>query len=555
MGDCPLWNVPIGNSEMGDLLTGEPWIKGRDWFADLLVGFPRLPIPSFPPHDELSSMEFLPLSKKAIEAPPGYSRWLIPPAALAIHLCIGQAYAFSVFRLPMTKILGITKSIEGDWSRTAIFWAFTIAIVFLGLSAAVLGRWVERVGPRVSGLVSAVCWSSGFLISALAIELHNIWLLYFGYGVVGGCGLGIGYITPVSTLIKWFPDRRGLATGLAIMGFGGGAMVASPLSEALMRYFANEESTGVLQTFLVLGALYFVVMTCGALAFRLPSGSEELIAKQDAIHEEGNKADRTYLDPAEAIQTPVFYRLWMVLFLNVTAGIGILDVASPMIQEMFPGRVLAAEAAGFVGLLSLFNLAGRFFWSSASDRLGRKLTYGIFLTLGPVLYFCVPFTGIHGSLPLFVLCLAIALSMYGGGFAAIPAYLSDVFGTRYVSAIHGRLLTAWSCAGIAGPALINFFHEWELHREKSLVSPERAYDKAIWFFAVILLLGFVANLGVKSLVAKPANLPKPGPQSGAIAIPQADIPWLYLIPAWLAVGIPMVWGVAMTIKKTLQLFS
>ncbi len=500
-------------------------------------------------------MELFLLSKKAIEAPAAYSRWLIPPAALAIHLCIGQAYAFSVFRLPMTKILGITESIEGDWTRTEIFWAFTIAIVFLGLSAAVLGRWVERVGPRVSGLVSAVCWSGGFLISALAIELHNIWLLYFGYGIVGGCGLGIGYITPVSTLIKWFPDRRGLATGLAIMGFGGGAMVASPMSEALMRYFANAESTGVLQSFLVLAVVYLVVMTCGALAFRLPAGSEELIAKQDATHEDKNSVTRTYLDPVEAIGTTVFYRLWIVLFLNVTAGIGILDVASPMIQEMFPGRVLAAEAAGFVGLLSLFNLAGRFFWSSASDRLGRKLTYGIFLVLGPILYFCVPFTGIHGSLPFFVLCLAVALSMYGGGFAAIPAYLSDVFGTRYVSAIHGRLLTAWSCAGIAGPAVINFIHEWELHRLKSFATPERAYDKAIWFFAAILLLGFVANLGVKPLVVKPAN-PPPGPsQSGTIAILPANIPWLYLIPAWFAVGVPMAWGVAMTIKKTLQLFS
>ena len=500
-------------------------------------------------------MEFLPFSKKAIEAPAGYNRWLIPPAALAIHLCIGQAYAFSVFRLPMTKILGITESIEGDWSRTEIFWAFTIAIVFLGLSAAVLGRWVERVGPRVSGLVSAVCWSSGFLISALAIHFHNIWLLYFGYGLVGGCGLGIGYITPVSTLIKWFPDRRGLATGLAIMGFGGGAMVASPMSEALMRYFATAESTGVLQSFLVLAVVYFVVMTFGALAFRLPFGSEALIAKQDATYEDKNSVTRTYLDPVEAIGTTVFYRLWIVLFLNVTAGIGILDVASPMIQEMFPGRVLAAEAAGFVGLLSLFNLAGRFFWSSASDRLGRKLTYGIFLTLGPVLYFCVPFTSIHGSLSLFVLCLAVALSMYGGGFAAIPAYLSDVFGTRYVSAIHGRLLTAWSCAGIAGPAVINFIHGWEIHRVGSPVSPARGYDKAIWLFAGILLLGFLANLGVKSLVSKPGNIPKAVQEPGAAAIQPTNIPWHYLVPAWIAVGVPMVWGVAMTIKKTLQLFS
>ena len=507
-------------------------------------------------------MALFSLSPKAIEAPPGFNRWLIPPAALAIHLCIGQAYAFSVFRIPMTRILGITESTTEDWARTQVFWAFTLGIVFLGLSAAVMGRWVERVGPRVSGLVAAVCWSSGFLIGALAISIHNIWLFYLGYGVIGGCGLGIGYITPVSTLIKWFPDHRGLATGLAIMGFGGGAMIASPLSEILMKLFSSPESTGVAQSFLVMGLVYLVVMTCGAFGFRLPQTHPvpETVAEPNADELQKAKADPTFLDPSEAIKTKVFYLLWIILFLNVTAGIGILDVASPMIQEMFPGKVNAATAAGFVGLLSLFNLAGRFAWSTASDRLGRRFTYGIFLSFGPLLYLLLPVAGKMGSVPLFVVCLAIIMSMYGGCFAAIPAYLSDVFGTRYVSAIHGRLLTAWSCAGIAGPALINFLYQWALQGPQALASPARAYDSAIWFIGTVLFLGFLANLWVETLI-QPLGVVAPIKVHSKITLAlaketfaPAKIPWVWLALAWAAVGVPLIWGVTMTIQKTIPLF-
>ncbi len=501
-------------------------------------------------------MALFSLSPKAIEAPSDYNRWLIPPAALAIHLCIGQAYAFSVFRIPMTRIIGITETTNEDWQRTQVFWAFTLGIVFLGLSAAVMGRWVERVGPRLSGLVAAVCWSGGFLIGALAIWVHNIWLFYLGYGVLGGCGLGIGYITPVSTLIKWFPDHRGLATGLAIMGFGGGAMIASPLSEILMKSFSSPESTGVAQSLFVMGLGYLVVMTIGAFGFRLPQTNKfpETMVEPTQGEKQNNDTGPGYLDPTEALKTRVFYLLWIILFLNVTAGIGILDVASPMIQEMFPGKVSATTAAGFVGLLSLFNLAGRFAWSTASDLLGRRFTYGIFLSLGPLLYLLLPVIGKMGSVPLFVVCLAIIMSMYGGCFAAIPAYLSDVFGTRYVSAIHGRLLTAWSCAGIAGPSLINFIYQWSLKGPNGLESPERAYDSAIWFIGIVLCLGFLANLWVKSLV-QPLALAVTGKIHFMETKGLVPIPWIRLALAWAAVGIPLIWGVTMTVQKTIPLFQ
>jgi MFS family permease len=497
------------------------------------------------------------LSKESITASPGFNRWLIPPAALAIHLCIGQAYAFSIFRIPLTRILGITESAEGDWERTQVFWAFTIAIVFLGLSAAFLGKWAERVGPRISGLTSALCWSSGFLIAALGVYLHQIWLLYLGYGVVGGCGLGIGYITPVSTLIRWFPDRRGLATGMAIMGFGGGAMVASPLSEMLMSYYRGPDSTGVAETFVTLGLIYGLVMTCGAFGFRLPAstvGSE----RAKLTTEETVAAVHDSIDPDAALRTRSFYCLWVVLFLNVTAGIGILDVASPMIQEIFAKRIGPEAATGFVGLLSLFNLLGRFVWSALSDRLGRKPTYAIFLSLGPLLYLMLPLAGRISSVPLFVGFLAVIMSMYGGCFAAIPAYLSDVFGIRYVSAIHGRLLTAWSCAGIAGPAIINYIHKANLQVPDA--DPARAYDSALWLVGAVLSIGFVANLLVKPVAAtllsgqaKPASLAT-GSRT-VTQLPQAQTwPWVSILLAWVAVGVPLLWGVSMTLRNALKLF-
>ncbi len=455
------------------------------------------------------------LSRERIVARPGFNRWLVPPAALAIHLCIGQAYAFSVFKLPLTKVLGITDSAPGDWSQSQLAWIFTIAIVFLGLSAATWGKWLERVGPRTSGFAAALCWASGFLISALGVRLHQIWLLYLGYGVIGGCGLGLGYITPVSTLIKWFPDRRGLATGMAIMGFGGGAMIASPLSQLLMDHYKSATSVGVAETFVTLGLIYLVAMLCGAFGFRVPPPDWKP-AGWTAPVKTGALITRSQVHVSTAVRTPQFWLLWTVLFLNVTAGIGILEQASPMIQEIFGGRLIgvaahlrdlsedqqrqvATIASGFVGLLSLFNMAGRFGWSSASDRIGRKRTYAIFFSLGTVLYFLIPVAGHAGSVPLFVTACAIVITMYGGGFATVPAYLSDMFGTQFVGAIHGRLLTAWSCAGVAGPVLVNYIRDYQISQG---VDAARSYDFTMHLMAALLAVGFVCNLLVRAVDAR-----------------------------------------------------
>ena len=434
------------------------------------------------------------LSRARIVADPGFNRWLVPPAALAIHLSIGQAYAFSVFKLPLTKVLGVTESAPGDWKQSELAWIFTIAIVFLGLSAAVFGRWLERAGPRKSGVVAACCWGLGFFISALGVRSHNIWALYLGYGVLGGCGLGLGYITPVSTLIKWFPDRRGMATGMAIMGFGGGALIASPLSQLLLDHFKSPRSVGVAESFVALGAIYVVAMLSGAFLFRVPAPGWKPPGWEPPDAASHGLITRRHVHVDNAIKTAPFYFLWAVLFLNVTAGIGILEQASPMIQEVFKGVVKASAAAGFVGLLSLFNMGGRFGWSSLSDRIGRKTTYGIFFTLGPILYVTLPYAGRIGSVPLFVAAAALILTMYGGGFATIPAYLSDLFGTQYVGAIHGRLLTAWSAAGVAGPVLVNYIREHQIDRG---VPAAQAYNVTMYLMAGLLVLGFFANLAVR----------------------------------------------------------
>jgi MFS family permease len=434
------------------------------------------------------------LSRERIVAKPGFNRWLVPPAALAIHLSIGQAYAFSVFKLPLTKVLGITESASGDWKQTQLAWIFTIAIVCLGLSAAMFGRWLEHAGPRKSGVVAACCWGVGFLISAVGVRLHNIWLIYLGYGVLGGCGLGIGYITPVSTLIKWFPDRRGMATGMAIMGFGGGALIASPLSQRLLDHYKSATSVGVAESFVTLGLIYFVSMLFGAFLFRVPPSGWAPAGWTPPPENARQLITRRHVHVDMAVKTGSFYLLWAVLFLNVTAGIGILEQASPMIQEMFRGVVSASAAAGFVGLLSLFNMAGRFGWSSLSDRIGRKSTYAIFFTLGPVLYVGLTYAGRIGSVALFVTCAAFILTMYGGGFATVPAYLSDIFGTQYVGAIHGRLLTAWSAAGVAGPVLVNYIREYQIERG---IPAAQAYNVTMYLMAALLVIGFFCNLAVR----------------------------------------------------------
>ncbi|HUN45888.1 MAG TPA: OFA family MFS transporter [Stellaceae bacterium] len=438
------------------------------------------------------------LDRQHTVAPPGYSRWLIPPAALCVHLCIGQVYAFSVFNLPMTRLLGITQSAPDDWKLTELGWIFSIAIFVLGASAAALGRWVEEGGPRKAMFAAALCWGGGFVVSALGVWAHNIWIVYLGYGVLGGIGLGIGYISPVSTLIKWFPDRPGMATGMAIMGFGGGAFIASPLSVWLMAKFSSPTHIGVGGAFVVMGIIYTIFMLVGSTIVRVPAPGwkpEGYVAP--AQPKKLITTQNVYV--YQALKTPQFWLIWWVLCLNVTAGIGVLGQASAMSQEMFPGRVTPVAAAGFVGLMSLFNMAGRFFWASTSDLIGRKNTYFVFFALGILLYAMVPQTGAAGNVTLFVLCFLVIISMYGGGFATVPAYLRDMFGTRYVGAIHGMLITAWSMAGIFGPVLVNYIREYNLNHG---VAKAQAYNITMYVMAVLLAVGFICNYFIQAVHEK-----------------------------------------------------
>jgi MFS family permease len=443
------------------------------------------------------------LDRESTVAPAGYDRFMVPPAALAVHLSIGQAYAFSTFNIPLTRIIGLTHSAQGDWKLTQVGWIFSIAIAILGLSAAVFGRWVEQVGPRRSMFTAALCFGGGFIVAAIGIHFHQLSLLYLGYGVLGGCGLGIGYISPVSTLIKWFPDRPGMATGMAIMGFGGGALIAAPLSVLLMEHFKTATSNGVLETFVTMGVIYFMFMMIGVYAVRVPAADWKPAgwvppAKPRPLVTQASVAVDV------AWRTRQFSLLWGVLCMNVTAGIGVLGQASPMIQEIFSGRVAPAAAAGFVGLLSLFNMAGRFIWASVSDYIGRKSTYTVFFALGILLYSAVPTLGHLGTTALFVAAFAVILSMYGGGFATIPAYLRDIFGTMHVGAIHGRLLTAWSVAGVLGPVLVNYIREYQVEHG---VPKAQAYSITMYIMCALLLVGLLCNFGMRPVSEKHHHRP------------------------------------------------
>ena len=466
------------------------------------------------------------LSRERIVARPGFNRWLVPPAALAIHLSIGMAYGFSVFWLPLSRAIGITEPVPCpesmsflgtlvatgcDWKISTLGWMFTLFFVFLGSSAAVFGRWLEHAGPRKAGVVAAFCWGGGFFLSALGVHLHQIWLMWLGSGVIGGCGLGLGYISPVSTLIKWFPDRRGMATGMAIMGFGGGAMIGAPLADILMKHFATPTSVGVEQTFLTMGTIYFVAMLAGAFGYRVPPADWKPAGWTPPTQKRAMITSR-HVHVDQAWKTPQFWFLWAVLCLNVSAGIGVIGMASPMVQEVFGGKLidlpglalrelneaqkaqLATIGAAFAALLSVFNIAGRIAWASLSDYIGRKRTYFIFFALGAVLYGLAPLAGRIGSVTLFVVLFCIILTMYGGGFATIPAYLADIFGTQFVGAIHGRLLTAWSAAGILGPVLVNYIREFQI---KGGVPPAQAYNVTMYVLAGLLVLGVFSNLAVR----------------------------------------------------------
>lgn len=537
------------------------------------------------------------LSKERIIATAGFNRWLVPPAALAIHLCIGMAYGFSVFWLPLSKAVGIDAPLacaadmgffeqifasNCDWQISMLGWIYTLFFVFLGCSAALWGGWLEHAGPRKAGLVSALCWCGGLLISALGIYHHQIWLLWLGSGVIGGIGLGLGYISPVSTLIKWFPDKRGMATGMAIMGFGGGAMVGAPLAAELMNHFASADGVGVWQSFVVMAIIYFVFMVGGALSYRVPpTGWKPAGWKAPAAKAGNTMITNRHVHVSVAWKTPQFRLIWAVLCLNVSAGIGIIGMASPLLQEVFAGQLLgndlsfnelsaaqlgqiAAIAAGFTGLLSLFNIGGRFFWASCSDFIGRKATYFVFFGLGFALYAAVPLLGQLGSLALFVLAFGIILSMYGGGFATVPAYLADLFGTQMVGAIHGRLLTAWAAAGVLGPVLVNYLREYQLS-----IGVERAaaYDITLYILAGLLVLGFICNLLVRpvadkyfmseaELAAERALSHDAGRGEVAVLEWSADPASKPLaMAAWLVVGLPLAWGIWITLQKTATLFQ
>jgi MFS family permease len=430
------------------------------------------------------------LDRERSIAHPGYNRWRIPTAALSIHLAIGQAYAFSVFNLPLSK--------QEGWKLSTIGWVFSIAIVFLGVSAALFGTWLERVGPRRAMFAAACCFAGGFLVGALGITMHSFPILLLGYGVLGGFGLGLGYISPVSTLIKWFPDRPGMATGMAIMGFGGGAMIASPLSVGLMKHFRTATSQGVAPTFVSLAVLYFIFMMFGVFTVRLPRDRWQPVgwtppARPPKLVTTAN------VEVNEAMRTPQFWLLWWVLCLNVTAGIGVLGQASPMIQEIFFGGNRPVAAAGFVSLLSLANMTGRFGWASLSDVIVRLASFSMFFVFGMALFAFVPQTRHLHSVALFVIAFVIILSMYGGGFSTVPAYLKDLFGTMQVGAIHGRLLTAWSAAGIFGPMLVTYIREYQIDHG---VAKADAYSVTMYLMACLLLVGLICNLLVRPVDPK-----------------------------------------------------
>ena len=547
------------------------------------------------------------LDAARIIAKAGFNRWLVPPAALAIHLCIGMAYGFSVFWKPLQgalvdgagkplpecsagaqsfgeKAAGTLRALTAtdcNWSQFDLGWMYTFFFVVLGVSAAIWGGWLERAGPRKAGLVSALCWCGGLLISAFGVYAHQLWMLWLGSGIIGGIGLGLGYISPVSTLIKWFPDRRGMATGMAIMGFGGGAMIGSPLATLLMSTFKTASDPGVWQTFVVLAAIYFVFMVIGALAYRLPPagwkpGGWTPPATANAMITSKN------VHLKNAHKTPQFWLLSLVLCMNVSAGIGIIGSASPMLQETFGGALAgkpevgyaglkaaglteaaASVGAGFVGLISLFNIFGRIAWASSSDALGRKLTYVIFFALGALCYILASFSASWGLLALFVACICLIASMYGGGFATIPAYLADMFGTQFVGAIHGRLLAAWATAGIVGPSFVNYLHDI---RQNAGIPPDQIYGPIFYTSAAMLAVGFLANLLVRPVAAKwhmseaevaearaIAHQTVTSASSGDFGIGRGGLDLRALL-FWLLVAVPLGWGVWVTLVKAASLF-
>lgn len=553
------------------------------------------------------------LAKENTIAGADFNRWLVPPAALAVHLSIGMAYGFSVFWKPLgnaligedgkpleacaagatnlsDKLAGTAKALfatDCNWTQFDLGWMFTLFFVLLGCSAALWGGWLEREGPRKAGFVATLLWSGGLLISAYGVYAHQLWLMWLGSGVIGGIGLGLGYISPVSTLIKWFPDHRGMATGMAIMGFGGGAMIGSPLATIMMEYFKTPVTAGVWQTFIALAVIYFVFMLWGSLSYRVPPTGWKPANWTPPATQNNAMISTKHVHLNNAHKTPQFWLLWLVLCMNVSAGIGIIGSASPMLQETFGGsligqpdvgfaeikkdetltKTIAAVGAGFVGLISLFNIFGRFAWATSSDKLGRKRTYFIFFVLGAIMYCTATYVAGFKSLALFVAAFCVIASMYGGGFATIPAYLADMFGTQFVGAIHGRLLTAWSTAGIVGPVVVNYLHDT---RVEAGVPFDKIYAPIFIVLAGMLVIGFIANLLVKPVAEKyymtdaeleaerklaheksvATNAGKATATNGA----QTNSHPVLVVFAWALVLVPISYGVWSTVQKAWSLF-
>jgi MFS family permease len=531
------------------------------------------------------------LDRERTIAGPGFNRWLVPPAALAIHLCIGMAYGFSVYWLPMTKLITNADATacgaqtfwtelfttNCNWTVAAVTPVFEIFIAVLGISAAIWGAWLEHAGPRRAGFISAVCWGGGLVLLGIAVAIHQLWLVYI-VSVLCGVGQGLGYITPVSTLVKWFPDRRGMATGFAIMGYGGGAMIGAPLAVWLMHSFGGNGSQGITTTLIITGVIYFVFMAAGAFGFRVsPPGWKPVGWVPKANDQSNSMITRHNVHLNNAWKTPQFWLIWGVLCLNVTAGIGVISMASPMLQEVFGAKLLGvdvtttltpeqktaivAAAAGLVGLISLFNSLGRIFWASLSDRIGRKNMYFTILVLGIILYCLLPTWGHLGLPTLFVLSICIILTMYGGGFATVPAYLADIFGPQMVGAIHGRLITAWSVAGVIGPVVIVNLRQFEIDQG---VAHAQVYDITLYIMAFLLACGVVCNFFVKPVDEKHRMSDEELARERALLGEERAVANVESIArggfgiggilAWLAVGIPFLIGLYIALAKAAALF-
>ncbi|WP_097462181.1 OFA family MFS transporter [Mangrovitalea sediminis] len=532
-------------------------------------------------------------ARESTIAGPNFNRWLVPTAALAIHLCIGMAYGFSVFWLPMTTMIhgtdpGMCNNIgffqaltttTCNWTVPQVTHIFETFIAVLGISAALWGGWLEHAGPRKAGFIAAWCWGGGLMVGGVGVMMHQLWLVYLGCGILGGVGQGLGYITPVSTLIKWFPDRRGMATGFAIMGYGGGAMIGAPLAVLLMRHFGTPDAPNVAMALIVIGAIYVVVMAAGAIGFRVPPNGwhPEGWTPPEDEHASG-MITRRHVHLEKAWKTKQFWLIWSVLFLNVTAGIAVISMASPMLQDVFGGALVGlkdtsaglttaqkaavvAAAAGLVGLISLFNSIGRLFWASISDKIGRKNTYYTFFILGIVVYCLLPTWGHLGMPAMFVISICIILSMYGGGFSTVPAYLADIFGTQMVGAIHGRLLTAWSAAGIIGPLIIAAIRQAQL---KAGVPHQLVYDRTLYIMAGLLLVGLICNSLVKPVeeehhmtdeeLANERALQHDDSAVGNVTTAARGAFGATGVIAWLAVGIPFLIGLYIALAKAAALF-